>query len=71
MIVGGGMVGMTLSRLLRLRGAEPVVLERMPAGHYIPRGYMLGFQGYEPLEAIGDRSPYFYPFKRILFWASR
>jgi trans-aconitate 2-methyltransferase len=23
------------------------------------------------LQAIGDRSPYFYPFKRILFWASR
>ena len=42
------MVGMTLSRLLRNRGVEPVVLERMPAGHYIPRGYMLGFQGYEP-----------------------
>ena len=52
-IVGGGMVGMTLSRLLRLRGAEPVVLERMPAGHYMPRGYMLGFQGYEPLEEVG------------------
>ncbi len=52
-IVGGGMVGMTLSRLLRLRGFEPVVLERMPAGHYIPRGYMLGFQGYEPLDEVG------------------
>jgi trans-aconitate 2-methyltransferase len=23
------------------------------------------------LESIGDRSPYFYPFKRILFWASK
>ena len=44
---------MTLSRLLRSRGVEPVVLERMPAGHYIPRGYMLGFQGYEPLEEVG------------------
>ena len=52
-IVGGGMVGMTLARLLRRRGAEPVVLERMPAGHYVPRGYMLGFQGYEPLEEVG------------------
>jgi 2-polyprenyl-6-methoxyphenol hydroxylase-like FAD-dependent oxidoreductase len=52
-IVGGGMVGMTLAHLLRLRGAEPVVIERMPAGHYIPRGYMLGFQGYEPLEEVG------------------
>lgn len=52
-IVGGGMVGMTLAHLLRLRGVEPVVIERMPAGHYIPRGYMLGFQGYEPLEEVG------------------
>jgi len=52
-IAGGGMVGMTLARLLRLRGFEPVVLERMPAGHYVPRGYMLGFQGYEPLEEVG------------------
>jgi 2-polyprenyl-6-methoxyphenol hydroxylase-like FAD-dependent oxidoreductase len=52
-IVGGGMVGMTLAHLLRLRGAEPTVIERMPAGHYVPRGYMLGFQGYEPLEEVG------------------
>jgi 2-polyprenyl-6-methoxyphenol hydroxylase-like FAD-dependent oxidoreductase len=52
-IVGGGMVGMTFAHLLRRRGVEPVVLERMPAGHYIPRGYMLGFQGYESLEEIG------------------
>lgn len=52
-IVGGGMVGMTLAHLLRRRGAEPTVLERAPAGHYVPRGYMLGFQGYEPLEEVG------------------
>ncbi len=52
-IVGGGMVGMTLAHLLRRRGCEPTVLERMPAGHYVPRGYMLGFQGYEPLEEVG------------------
>jgi len=52
-IVGGGMVGMTLAHLLRRRGVEPAVLERMPAGHYVPRGYMLGFQGYEPLEEVG------------------
>src|SRR5262249_14562081 len=51
--VGGGMWGMTLAHLLRLRGVEPVVLERMPAGHYVPRGYMLGFHGYEPLEEVG------------------
>jgi 2-polyprenyl-6-methoxyphenol hydroxylase-like FAD-dependent oxidoreductase len=52
-IVGGGMVGMTLAHLLRRRGVEPEMLERMPAGHYVPRGYMLGFQGYEPLEEVG------------------
>ena len=52
-ISGGGMVGMTLARLLRLRGFSPVVIERMPEGHYMPRGYMLGFQGYEPLEEVG------------------
>ena len=52
-IVGGGMVGMTLAHLLRRRGIEPAVLERMPAGHFVPRGYMLGFQGYEPLQEVG------------------
>ena len=52
-IVGGGIVGLTLARLLRLRGFEPVVIERMPAEAYIPRGYMLGFQGYAPLEEVG------------------
>ena len=52
-IVGGGMVGMTFGHLLRRRGVEPTILERMPAGHYVPRGYMLGFQGYEPLEEVG------------------
>lgn len=52
-IGGGGMVGMTLGRLLRMRGVEPTIIERMPAGAYIPRGYMLGYQGYPPLEEIG------------------
>ena len=52
-IAGGGMVGLTLGRLLQARGLEPVIIERMPAGAYIPRGYMLGFQGYEPLKEIG------------------
>jgi 2-polyprenyl-6-methoxyphenol hydroxylase-like FAD-dependent oxidoreductase len=52
-ISGGGMVGMTLARLLRLRGIEPTVIERMPEGAYVPRGYMLGYQGYPPLEEIG------------------
>jgi 2-polyprenyl-6-methoxyphenol hydroxylase-like FAD-dependent oxidoreductase len=52
-ISGGGMVGMTLARLLRLRGVEPTVFERMPAGAFVPRGYMLGYQGYSPLEEVG------------------
>lgn len=52
-ISGGGMVGMTLARLLRRRGFSPVVIERMPAGAYIPRGYMLGYQGYDPLAEAG------------------
>jgi 2-polyprenyl-6-methoxyphenol hydroxylase-like FAD-dependent oxidoreductase len=52
-ICGGGMVGLTLARLLRLRGEEPIVLERMPAGAFVPRGYMLGFQGFPTFEEIG------------------
>ena len=52
-ISGGGMVGMTLAHLLRLRGFSPVVIERNREGDYMPRGYMLGFQGYEPLEEVG------------------
>ena len=47
------MVGMTLARLLWLRGFEPVVIERMPEGAYVPRGYMLGYQGYPPLDEVG------------------
>jgi 2-polyprenyl-6-methoxyphenol hydroxylase-like FAD-dependent oxidoreductase len=52
-IAGGGMVGMTLARLLRMRGFSPTVIERMPEGAYVPRGYMLGYQGYPPLEEVG------------------
>lgn len=52
-IVGGGMVGLTLARLLRARGHAPVVLERGPAGAYQPRGFMLGYQGFEAFEELG------------------
>ena len=52
-IAGGGMVGMTLAHLLRMRGFSPTVIERMPEGAYVPRGYMLGYQGYPPLEEVG------------------
>jgi len=47
------MVGLTLARHLRLRGQDPVVLERMAAGSYVRRGYMLGHQGYDALAEIG------------------
>ena len=47
------MVGLMLARLLRLRGFEPLVFERMAQGAYIPRGYMLGYQGYPPFEELG------------------
>lgn len=52
-ISGGGMVGLTLARLLREQGQEPIVLERMPEGAFIPRGYMLGFQGFPIFEELG------------------
>ena len=47
------MVGLMLARLLRLRGFEPLVFERMPEGEFVPRGYMLGYQGFPPFEELG------------------
>jgi 2-polyprenyl-6-methoxyphenol hydroxylase-like FAD-dependent oxidoreductase len=52
-IVGGGMVGLALARLLRARGNDPVVLERMAPGQFQPRPFMLGYQGFPPLEDAG------------------
>ena len=52
-IAGGGLVGLTLAGLLRRRGAEPVVLERMRPGDYVRRGFMLGHQGYAALDELG------------------
>ena len=52
-VAGGGIVGLALARHLRARGLDPVVLERMPAGAHVARGYMLGHQGYASLEALG------------------
>lgn len=52
-IAGGGMVGLTLARLLRAAGQEPLVLERMPAGAYQRRPFLLGFQGFPTLEEMG------------------
>lgn len=52
-IAGGGMVGLMLARLLRMRGFEPLVFERMKEGQFMPRGYMLGYHGYPPFEELG------------------
>jgi 2-polyprenyl-6-methoxyphenol hydroxylase-like FAD-dependent oxidoreductase len=52
-IAGGGVVGLTLARLLRAYGEQPRVLERMPAGVYQRRPFLLGFQGFPTLEELG------------------
>lgn len=52
-VAGGGLVGLTLAALLRRRGVEPHVVERMPAGVYVKRGFMLGHQGYDAIADVG------------------
>lgn len=52
-IAGGGLVGLTLAGLLGRRGVECRVVERMPAGVYVRRGFMLGHQGYDALDELG------------------
>jgi 2-polyprenyl-6-methoxyphenol hydroxylase-like FAD-dependent oxidoreductase len=52
-IAGGGLVGLTLAALLRRRGLEPQVVERMPAGVYVRRGFMLGHQAYDAMAELG------------------
>ncbi|MFN8110788.1 MAG: FAD-dependent monooxygenase [Thermoleophilia bacterium] len=52
-IAGGGLVGLTLAGLLRRRGLDPVVLERMPQGGYVRRGFMMGHQGFDALAELG------------------
>lgn len=52
-IAGGGLVGLTLAALLRGRGTEARVVERMPAGVYVRRGFMLGHQAYDAMAEIG------------------
>ncbi len=52
-IAGGGLVGLTLAALLRRRGLEPYVVERMPAGVYVKRGFMLGHQAYDAMAELG------------------
>jgi 2-polyprenyl-6-methoxyphenol hydroxylase-like FAD-dependent oxidoreductase len=50
-IVGGGLVGLTLARLVIGRGEEPEVLERQPPGRWQPRPFMLPFHGFDALRA--------------------
>src|SRR5205823_8459652 len=50
-IVGGGLAGLTLARLLRAQGRDPVVLERQRAERWLPRPFMLPYQGFEALRA--------------------
>jgi 2-polyprenyl-6-methoxyphenol hydroxylase-like FAD-dependent oxidoreductase len=52
-VAGGGIVGLALAALLRRRGVEPAVIERMPAGVYVRRGFMLGHQAYLAMEELG------------------
>ncbi len=47
------MVGLTLARLLRMRGEAPVVVERMPEGTHVRRGFMLGHHGYDAMAEVG------------------
>ena len=53
LIAGGGIVGLALAALLRRRGVEPAVIERMPAGVYVRRGFMLGHQAYDAMAELG------------------
>ncbi len=47
------MAGLVLAQGLRIRGQEPVVLERSPIGTLTPGPIMLPFQAYDPLTDIG------------------
>lgn len=56
-IAGGGLVGLTLAALLRRRGFEPHVVERMPAGAHVARGFMLGHQAYDAMAELDALEP--------------
>lgn len=51
-IAGGGVVGLTLAGLLARRGLSPAVIERMPGGQYVKRGFMLGCHGHDALAEL-------------------
>lgn len=52
-ICGGGLVGLTLGRLLALHGHDAVILERMTPGKFVPRGFMLGHHGFGAVQELG------------------
>lgn len=52
-IAGGGLVGLTLTRLLARRGVDAVAIERMQPGQYVRRGFMLGHHGFDALDQLG------------------
>jgi 2-polyprenyl-6-methoxyphenol hydroxylase-like FAD-dependent oxidoreductase len=56
-IVGGGLVGLALWRILERRALDASVLERSPAGTFAPRPFMLPYQGFDALEAAGVLDP--------------
>ncbi len=51
--MGGGLVGLTLARLLRARGFTPEVIEPRASGDHQRRPFLLGFQGFPALEELG------------------
>jgi 2-polyprenyl-6-methoxyphenol hydroxylase-like FAD-dependent oxidoreductase len=52
-VAGGGLVGLTLTRLLAQRGVDAVAIERMQPGQYVRRGFMLGHHGFDALDQLG------------------
>ncbi len=52
-IAGGGMVGLMLARLLRAARVRAPCVRADAEGKYVPRVYMLGYQGFPPFEELG------------------
>jgi 2-polyprenyl-6-methoxyphenol hydroxylase-like FAD-dependent oxidoreductase len=52
-IVGGGVVGLTLWRILDARGIEATILERSRPGSAVMRPFMLPYHGFEALREAG------------------
>jgi 2-polyprenyl-6-methoxyphenol hydroxylase-like FAD-dependent oxidoreductase len=52
-IVGGGLTGLALARLLAVRGVTAEVIEPRGPGEYQPRPFLLGFQAFPVLDELG------------------